>query len=273
MLKRIIPSSGEELPVIGMGTWQKFDVRNKLSYPTLREVLTRLHLAGGTLIDSSPMYGSAEKVIGDLTSEMPAANNFFYATKVWTSGLQQGIRQLEQSMKKMLRPTTDLVQVHNLLDWRTHIAQLKKMKEMGKIRYIGITHYADSSHDELENVMRQEVIDFVQFNYSIFSRHAEKRLLDAAADRGVATLINLPFGSGRHFEKVKHKALPSWAKELEIESWSSYFLKFIIAHPGVTCVIPATGNSDHMTDNLKAGSGILPGPTERNKMVELVAGF
>ena len=267
MIKRIIPSSGEELPVIGIGTWQVFDV-NGDKYRVVENVLDVLHKGGGTLIDTSPMYAKAEKAIGDVTSGMETGDDFFYATKVWTNGAEQGIRQMQASMEKMQRETIDLVQIHNLVDWKTHLAHLRKWKEEGKIRYIGITHYKDEHHEDLERVMKAEKPDFVQFNYSITDRHAEKRLLDAARDLGIATIINRPFGSGNLFHLVKGKPLPVWAKENGIENWPAYFLKYIIAHPAVTCVIPATANPDHQVDNVKASSGPLPDQNLQKKMVE-----
>jgi diketogulonate reductase-like aldo/keto reductase len=267
MIKRIIPSSGEELPVLGLGTWQTFDVSDQ-SYPVLKKVLTKLHDAGGTLIDTSPMYGKAEEVIGEITSGMPTANDFFYATKVWTTGKQEGIRQMESSFAKMKRKTMDLMQIHNLTDWKTHLSAINKWKQEGRIRYTGITHYTDSMHTELENIITSEKIDFVQFNYSILSRHAEKRLLAVAADHGVATLINRPLGEGSLFQKVKDKPLPAWAAELNIKSWSDFFLKYIMAHPAVTCVIPATGNPEHLAQNLQAAEGELPDASIKGKMVE-----
>jgi diketogulonate reductase-like aldo/keto reductase len=267
MLKRIIPSSGKELPVIGMGTWQTFNAANTKAYPALENVLRTMHNAGGTLMDSSPMYGRSEQVIGDITSQMEISNDFFYATKVWTRGLQEGIWQMENSILRMKRKNLDLIQIHNLTDWQTHLPILQLWKETGRIRYIGITHYTDSSHEDLEKILRIQNVDFVQFNFSISERHAEKRLLDAAADLGVATLINRPFGSGNLFNKVKGKALPPWVKELQIESWSAYFLKYIISHPAVTCVIPATANVAHAADNFKAGIGELPNQATREKMV------
>ncbi len=266
MIKRIIPSSGEELPVIGLGTWQTFDVPSQKPYPVLEKVLNQMHATGGTLIDSSPMYGRSEEVIGDITSQMETADNYFYATKVWTRGQQEGIRQMESSMQKMRRTKLDLIQIHNLTDWQTHLPILQRWKESGKIRYTGITHYTDSSHDELETIMRNEKVDFVQFNYSISSRNAERRLFAAAADLGIATLINRPFGEGRLFQKVKGKALPAWAGELKIDSWAGYFLKYIISHPAVTCVIPATADINHAADNFKAGEGELPDQAIRQKM-------
>jgi diketogulonate reductase-like aldo/keto reductase len=267
MIKRIIPSSGEELPVIGIGTWQVFDV-NADKYPVVENVLDVLHKGGGTLIDTSPMYAKAEKAIGDVTSGMESGDDFFYATKVWTNGAEQGIRQMQASMEKMQRETIDLVQIHNLVDWKTHLTHLRKWKEEGKIRYIGITHYKDEHHEDLERVMKAEKPDFVQFNYSITDRHAEKRLLDAARDLGIATIINRPFGSGNLFHLVKGKPLPVWAKENGIDNWPAYFLKYIIAHPAVTCVIPATANPDHQADNVKAGIGSLPDQNLQEKMVE-----
>jgi len=266
MIKRIIPSSGELLPVIGLGTWQTFDV-DASAFSGLKQVLTVMHTAGATLIDSSPMYGKSEQVVGDITAGMPARNGFFYATKVWTTGLQEGIKQMKASMQKMQRQTMDLMQIHNLTDWKTHLPQLRRWKEEGIIRYIGITHYTDASHEELEKILASEKLDFVQFNYSIAARHAEKRLLDAAAAAGVATLINRPFGEGKLFAAIKGKALPPWAKEMDIDNWAAFFLKYIIAHPAVTCVIPATRNPAHMLDNLKSVEGTLPNEAARKKMI------
>lgn len=271
MIKRIIPSSGEALPVIGLGTWQSFDVADKKNYPALKNVLNELHSAGGKLIDSSPMYGRSEKVIGELTSEMEIRNDFFYATKVWTTGRENGIKEMESSMQKMNgKNSIDLMQIHNLTDWKTHLPVLREWKANGKIKYIGITHYTDSMHEELEKVFTSEKIDFVQFNYSIDSRHAEKRLLKAAQDNGVATLINRPFGEGRLFNKVKGKKLPSWAIEAGIDTWSAFFLGFIISHPAVTCVIPATSNPIHAADNFNAGKTVLPDAALRNKMIRFI---
>lgn len=266
MIIRKIPSSGEELPVIGIGTWKSFDV-DQNDYPGLTNVLSAMHEGGGRLIDSSPMYGKSEKVIGVITSQTPSINDFFYATKVWTTGKEEGIRQMEDSMKKMGRTTMDLMQIHNLTDWKTHLAQLRRWKEEGVIRYIGITHYTDDSHEKLEEIIIAERPDFVQFNYSIESRNAEKRLLDAASDLGVATLINRPFGTGNLFNKVKGKALPAWATEHDINNWSEYFLKYLIAHPAVTCVIPATSNEEHERQNVKAGIGKLPDHAVRKMMI------
>ncbi|PBQ33525.1 aldo/keto reductase [Sphingobacteriaceae bacterium] len=267
MIQRIIPSSGKSLPVIGLGTWQSFDVANASENSELTSVLTELHAQGGKLIDSSPMYGKSEMAIGDLTEKLVFKNDLFYATKVWTNGRDAGVRQMEDSMEKMNRSTMDLMQIHNLTDWKTHLSTLRDWKEKGIIHYIGITHYTDSMHEELEKIIRKEPIDFVQFNYSIDSRHAEKRILDASADNGVATLINRPFGEGRLFQLVKDKQIPEFAKELGIENWSAYFLKFLMSHPAVTCVIPATSNPAHAKDNFTAGNGELPDAATRKRML------
>ncbi len=267
MIIRKIPSSGEELPVVGIGTWKAFDVSQD-QYPDLKKVLSALHEGGGRLIDSSPMYGKSEAVIGAITAPLETVNDFFYATKVWTTGKEQGIQQMEDSIKKMGRRTVDLMQIHNLTDWKTHMPQLRRWKEEGKIRYIGITHYTDASHEKLEEVMIAEKPDFVQFNYSIESRNAEKRLLDAASSLGIATLINRPFGTGDLFNKVRGKVLPAWAIENDMKTWSEYFLKYIIAHPAVTWVIPATANPEHANENVKAGIGKLPEKEVRKMMVD-----
>ncbi|GAA4752807.1 aldo/keto reductase [Flavisolibacter ginsenosidimutans] len=269
MLTRNIPSSSEALPVIGLGTWQTFDV-DASRYASLKDVLIAMHKAGARLIDSSPMYGCAEEVVGNVTAAMPEQNDFFYATKVWTQGAEAGKKQIKNSYRLMKREVMDLVQIHNLLDWQTHLSYLRKLKDEGKLRYIGITHYLDGSHEALANVIRKESVDFVQFNYSVLSRHAEKFLLPLCAERGVATLINRPFGEGSLFRKVADKPLPPWAAELGIDNWGAYFLKFILSHPAVTCVIPATGNVNHAMQNLQAGEGSLPDQDTRQKMAAYI---
>lgn len=266
MLTRTIPSTGETLPVIGLGTWQTFDVSSSQSAPLL-DVLKTMAAAGGRLIDSSPMYGRSEEVVGNLTGTMPEQDAFFYATKVWTHGAEAGRTQIAASYRLMKRSVMDLVQIHNLVDWQTHLPYLRQLKAEGKLRYIGITHYQDSSHQSLAAVIEKEPIDFVQFNYSILSRHAEKSLLPLCAEKGVATLINRPFGQGNLFRDVAHKPLPSWAADWGIANWSSYFLKFILAHPAVTCVIPATGNAHHAAQNMQAGNDPLPDTETLKKMV------
>ncbi len=270
MLKRIIPSSGETIPMIGLGTWKTFDVSLQSDRRNLKAVLSTMHQQGATLIDSSPMYQRSEEVIGQLTSELPFSNDFFYATKVWTEGPEAGIEQMKSSMLKMKRTVIDLMQIHNLIDWKTHLKTMREWKQKGLVRYIGITHYTDSMHEALEKIIRTEQIDFVQFNYSIFSRNAEQSLLPTAAEKGVATIINRPFGEGSLFAKVKDRSLPGWALDYRINSWSQFFLKYILSHPSVTCVIPATANPLHMKQNLSAGEGDLPTERVRKKMVEYV---
>ena len=270
MLQRTIPSSGETIPVIGLGTWQTFDVSRSGNEP-LAQVLANMHQSGGKLIDSSPMYGRAEENIGDLTQASGIADQFFYATKVWTQGKEAGIRQMKASLQKMKRRSIDLMQVHNLVDWKTHLETLAEWKAKGIVRYTGITHYTNAYHDELERILQTVPVDFVQFNYSITARNAEKRLLQTAADRGVATLINRPFGEGSLFAHVRGKALPHWVSEYNITTWSQFFLKFILSHPAVTCVIPATGNPQHLLDNVQAGIGPLPNETTRERMAAFMA--
>jgi diketogulonate reductase-like aldo/keto reductase len=271
MIQRTIPSSSEMIPVIGLGTWKQFDIGSSTEErnPHL-EILKKMHEEGGKLIDSSPMYGRSQEVVGDLTKESGVGEQFFYATKVWTSGEQDGINQMNDSMRKMRRSTMDLMQIHNLVDWKTHLKTLNKWKAEGKIRYIGITHYTVSSHDELERIIQTNKLDFVQFNYSISTRNAEKSLLNAARDNGVAVIINEPLEKGSLFSFVKRVLLPEWSKDYDINSWGEFFLKYIISHPAVTCVIPATSDPDHGNDNLRAGFGRLPDERGRKKMIEFI---
>ena len=268
MLQRIIPSSGETLPVTGLGTWIKFDVTSPAEKENLVNILKIFEQYGGKLIDTSPMYGNAEKIIGEVTQQSALADKYFYATKVWTTGKDAGIKQMESSMQKMQRKSMDLIQVHNLVDYKTHLKTLRQWKEEGKVRYIGITHYTTVHHDELETIIKKENIDFVQFNYSIGVRNAERSLLQTAMDKGVAVLINEPLQKGDLFKKVKNGPLPAWAKENDMNTWAQFFLKYIISHPGVTCVIPATSNPKNLLDNLSAGEGNVPDEKLRNKMVE-----
>lgn len=267
ILKRPIPSTGEMLPVTGVGTWIQFDV-SKSEYKPMADVLTRMNEKGGKVIDSSPMYGRSETVIGDLTTMLHKSDRYFYATKVWITGKQEGITQMESSMQKMRRPTIDLMQIHNLVDWQTHLQTLRNWKEQGRVRYIGITHYTDDAHDKLEKIIRTEKLDFVQFNYSIRGRHAEKRLLGAARDTGTAVIINQPFESGSLFNSVAAKKLPAWASDLQIANWAQYFLKYLLSHPAVNCVIPGTSDPVHVVQNMEAAYGRLPDEKESKKMVD-----
>lgn len=267
MITRTVAASGESLPVVGLGTWQTFDVgASSKMRAILKQVLVEMNTYGGKVIDSSPMYGSSETVVGDLTSKLGFGDEFFYATKVWTRGKDAGIRQMENSFQRMRRDKMDLIQIHNLIDWKTHVKTLKHWKATGKVRYWGITHYVNSSHDELARIIKNERPDFVQFNYSIRSRHAEKALFKTIQDYGTAVLINQPFESGSLFRAVKGKDLPGWCKEYNINSWGQYFLKFILSNELVTCVIPGTSKPNHMIDNMKAGFGVLPDSRARERM-------
>jgi len=265
---RPIPSSGEKLPVIGMGTMGTFDIAGEdADMARLTEVLQAFIDNGGTLVDSSPMYGNAEAIFGDVSQLVKGKDKLFEATKVWTDGKQQGIDEMFRSMGRMRVTTMDLMQIHNLKDWRTHIETLRDWKADGKIRYIGVTTSHGRRHDELIDAMKEVDFDFVQFTYNIAEREAEERLLPMAQDRGAAVLINLPFGRASLFEKVRGKALPEWAAEFDCASWAQFFLKFCLAHPAVTCLIPATSKPHHMVDNMGAGFGRVPDEAMRQRMI------
>ena len=272
MLQRPIPSSGEAIPAIGLGTWRTFDVGGSpAERAPLEEVLQRFVALGGQVVDSSPMYGAAESVLGDLGAALAVTDRLFLATKVWTSGREAGIAQMEQSFQRLRVRRLDLMQVHNLLDWRTHLRALRAWKQAGRIRYLGVTHYTASAYDELERVLRSEPLDFVQVNYSLGEREAERRILPLARERGIAVLVNRPFSEGGLFRRVRGQALPAWAAEVGCTSWAQIFLKWILAHPAVTCVIPATSRPQHVLDNMAAGTGALPDAATRDRMAALVA--
>jgi diketogulonate reductase-like aldo/keto reductase len=262
MSTRPIPASGEALPVIGMGTWRTFDVAD--SAP-LRAVVEALFDAGGSVIDSSPMYGRAEETVGEVLREVKG--RAFVATKVWTSGKEQGIAQMEDSIAK-LGGRVDLMQIHNLVDWRTHVKTLRAWKESGRIRYWGITHYSLSALPDLEQIVRTEKPDFVQLPYSVGVRDAEKRLLPACAEHGAAVLVMRPFEGGSLFADARSRPLPAWAPEIDCASWAQIFLKFILGHPAVNCPIPASSNPRHFKDDARAGFGRLPDEKLRRRIVE-----
>jgi diketogulonate reductase-like aldo/keto reductase len=271
MITRPIPSSGEAMPVIGLGTSQVFDVgEDGEARAPLKAVLRQLVDAGGRMIDTSPMYGRAEAVTGDLVAELGIRPRVFLATKVWTSGREQGIAQMRRSAELLRSPVIDLIQVHNLSDWRTQLATLRQMKEKGEVRYIGITHYTTGSLPELARILESEPgIDFVQCAYSLGTRAAETGLLPIAAERKVAVIINRPFEDGDMFRRVRGKPPPDWTAEFDCTSWAQLFLKYILAEPAVTSVIPATANPAHMADDLKAGFARLPDPQQRQKIRQL----
>ena len=269
MHTRRIPSSGVAVPVIGLGTWRGFDVGgDAAARARLTDVLRELFAAGGRVIDSSPMYGSSEQVAGDLLAALKAHDRAFVATKVWTDGREAGMGQMEASMRKLRDERIELMQIHNLVDWRTHLETLRIWKKEGRIQHLGITHYRDDAHDELEAVIRAETIDAVQLNYSIDNRAAEQRLLPLAADRGVAVLVNLPFGGGGLLKRLQGRPLPSWAAEIGCRSWAQILLKYVVSHPAVTCAIPGTSRPEHMRENALAGAGPLPDAAFRKRMVE-----
>jgi diketogulonate reductase-like aldo/keto reductase len=265
---RKIPSTGEALPVVGLGTWQTFDVGGGAAErEPLRQVLAAFLDGGGRVIDSSPMYGRAEGVVGELLNERHDGQRPFLATKVWTSGRARGEEQMRASMRLMRAPRMDLLQVHNLVDWRTHLETLRAWKEEGLVRYVGVTHYQLGAFPELERIVAKEGVDFVQLPYSIATREAEARLLPAAAAHGVAVLVMRPFDERELFARVRGKPLPAWAADVDCTSWAQLFLKFILGHPAVTCPIPATANPKHVADNLGAGRGRLPDAATRRKMI------
>jgi diketogulonate reductase-like aldo/keto reductase len=266
LMSKKIPSTGEALPVIGVGTWQTFDVgADPAARAPLREVLKLLNR---NVVDSSPMYGSSESVAGDLIAELGLRDKLFIATKVFTSGRDAGIRQMETSFKRLRVERMDLMQVHNLVDVATHTKTLMDWKARKRVRYTGITHYTASAYAEVERALKSGQYDFLQINYSLGERESEQRLLPLAKEKNIAVIANRPFAEGALFRQVKGKSLPPWAKELGIESWAQYFLKWIVSHPAVTCTIPGTGNPKHMQDNLAAGRGALPDEGARKRMAE-----
>lgn len=273
MDKRKIPTTGEMLPVVGCGTWQTFDIGTAPAERAPRgEVLKALFEAGGSVVDSSPMYGRAEGVVGDLLADSNGRAKAFIATKVWTSGKEQGIAQMQQSMKLLRANPLDLMQIHNLLDWQTHLPTLRAWKKDGRFRYIGVTHYTESAHDSLIAVLQRETFDFVQINYALDDRGAERRLLPTARDKGVAVIVNMPFGGGGLLRKLSSRKLPDWAGEIGCTSWAQILLKFVLANPAVTCVIPGTSRPEHMRDNALAGSGALPDTALLKRMTAELGG-
>ncbi|MCO4882418.1 aldo/keto reductase [Paraburkholderia caribensis] len=273
MERRAIPSTGEPLPVVGCGTWRTFDVGDDPNgQARLADVLKVLFAAGGSAIDSSPMYGSSEAVAGTLLTRLDAHHKAFVATKVWTQGKAAGIAQMEESMRRLQQSTIDLMQVHNLVDWRTQLATLRDWKARGRVRYIGITHYTSGAFDDVASVMRSEKPDFVQINYAADDRDAGQRILPLARDLGIAVVINQPFGGGGLLSRVSKTPLPAWANDIGCMSWAQLLLKFVLAQPAVTVVIPGTGRPEYMADNVHAGVGPYPDKAMCKQIVEAVGG-
>jgi diketogulonate reductase-like aldo/keto reductase len=270
MLVRAIPSTGETIPAVGLGTWQAFDVDQPAQRGPQRAVLRRFVELGGRVVDSSPMYGAAEAAVGDLAVELGVRDELWIATKVWTTGRAAGVAQMERSLQLLGGKRVDLLQIHNLVDWQTHLTTLRDWKAAGRTRYLGITHYSAAGHDALERVMRSEPLDFVQLNYSVAEREAERRLLPLARDNGVAVLVNRPLAQGALLSRMDGRRLPSWAAELDCTSWAQLFLKWILAQPAVTCIIPATSRLAHLEDNMRAGVGRLPDPAMRDHIAALL---
>ena len=270
MLKRVIPSSGEEMPVIGLGTSRVFDIERSKNELNVREkILDIFYENGGRLIDTSPMYGMSEEIIGITAKKYIEKNRFFLATKVWTEGRENGMRQIEESFQKMRADKISLIQVHNLLDWKTQIKTLRSLKDEGRINYIGITHYKSNAFDEMIKIMKAEKVDFAQFNYSMGEREAEQKILPFCKDNGIATLINRPFMRGRLFREAQEKKLPSWVSDYDIDSWGQFFLKYIISHDAVTNIIPATSKPKNMLDNARAGIGRMLDEKAKKRMFEV----
>lgn len=271
ILKRAIPSSNEKIPVVGLGTWQTFDAEENVEERApLKEVLKTLVEKGGSVVDSSPMYGSSEKVVGDLSTELNLNDKLFIATKVWTTGKEEGISQMNKSLALLKRKKIDLMQIHNLVDWQTHFKTLRAWKDDGRIRYVGITHYTEGAYSSIEQILKTTPLDFLQINYSLRSRKAEERLFPLAQEKKVAVIINQPFEAGALFSRIKGKTLPAWAKEFDCNSWGQFFLKFILAQPAVTCVIPGTSKPHHMRDNIGAAFGRLPSASHLAQMVKVI---
>ena len=269
LIRRPIPKGKDTLPVVGVGTYDTFNVGPKApERAELKQVLQDFVARGGMVVDSSPMYGEAERVVGDLTGELGNRDKLFFATKVWTSGQQDGVRQMEQSFKLMRTAHMDLMQIHNLLDLDVHTRTLRNWKDSGKIHYMGITHYHAGAHAELEKLIKTNNYDTVQFNYSMAEREAEARLLPACLEAGVAVIINRPFAQANLFGRVKGKPLPAWAAEFDCTSWAQFFLKYLLGHAAVTCVIPGTRRVAHLQDNMQAGIGRLPDAALRKRMLE-----
>ena len=270
MIARPVPSSDEMVPVIGLGTYSVFDVESTPGQiATRHEIVDLLLDAGGSVVDTSPMYSRSEKVIGDIIASGAPRDAMFIATKVWTDGRDAGIEQISRSAELMNTDVIDLMQVHNLRDTAVHMRSIRELQEQGKIRYSGLTHYRAGAHDALAKAVREYRPQFLQINYSLAEREADQRLLPEAQDLGVAVIINRPYQAGGLFRAVRGRELPGWAREFAA-SWGQFFLKFIISHPAVTCVIPATSKPNHMRDNIEAGFGELPDAAMRERMVAFI---
>jgi len=274
LIQRKIPSTGESLPVIGIGTARRYEaVTTEADRAPLREVLRQFKEMGGKVIDTAPSYGTAETVVGDLVAELNIRESLFIATKLGTRGLDAGIAQLEQSFRRLRTPRVDLIAVHNLQDTQTQLRTLRQWKQAGRIRYVGITTSFERQHAEFEQTMKAEALDFIQVDYALDNRKADQRILPLAADRGMGVMINLPFGRGRLFKAVQGRSLPPWAGEFDCSSWAQFFLKYIVSHPAVTCAVPGIAKVDYLVDNLGAARGRLPDAAMRRRMESFIDGL
>lgn len=275
LIQKKIPSSGESLPIIGLGTARRYEeIKSEAERDPVRETLREFKALGGKVIDTSPTYGTAETVVGDLVSELKIRDSLFIATKVSlrSTGRQAGLEQLEQSFKRLRMPKIDLIAVHNLRDTQTQLANLREWKQAGRIRYVGITTSFDNQYQEFEQTMKAESLDFIQVDYALDNRDAGERILPLAADRGIAAMVNLPFGRGRLFKAVQGKKLPPWAGEFDCATWAQFFLKYIVSHPAVTCAVPGMAKAEYVQDNLAAARGRLPDAAMRRRMEQFIDG-
>lgn len=273
LIQRKIPSTGENLPVIGIGTARRFDVAAGAPERTeIKEVLRLFAQGGGRVIDTAPSYGLAESTVGDLVADLGNRDAYFIATKVGAEGREAGLAQLEASLKRLRTGKVDLIQVHNLRDFKVQLATLREWKHAGRTRYVGASTSSDQQYADFEQAMRSEAMDVVQVDYALDNRNAAERILPLAADRGMAVFVNLPFGRGRLFQAVREKPLPEWAKEFDCTSWAQFFLKYIVSHPAVTCAIPGTAQVKYVADNLGAAKGRLPDAAMRKRMEQFVDG-
>ena len=270
VIQRKIPSSGESVPVVGIGTSRRYQGTTEAERAQLKEVLRRFKELGGKVIDTAPAYGNAETVVGDLVADLGIRDSLFIATKVGAQGREAGIEQMEQSLKRLRTRKIDLIAVHNLWDTQTQLRTLREWKQASRIRYVGITTSSDRQYQEFEQTMKTEALDFIQVDYAIDNRNANQRILPLAADRGMAVMINLPFGRGRLFGVVQGQKLPPWARDFDCASWAQFFLKYVVSHPAVTCAIPGTATVEYVIDNLGAARGRLPEPAMRRRMESVI---
>jgi aryl-alcohol dehydrogenase-like predicted oxidoreductase len=274
LIQKKIPSSGESLPIIGLGTARRYEeITTEAERAPLRETFREFQALGAKVIDTAPTYGAAETVVGDLVSELKIRDSLFIATKVSTRGRESGLAQLDQSFKRLRIPKIDLIAVHNLRDTQTHLRTLREWKQAGRIRYVGITTSSDNQYPEFEKTMKAEALDFIQVDYALDNRDAGERILPLAADRGMAVMVNLPFGRGRLFNAVQGKKLPPWASEFDCATWAQFFLKYIVSHPAVTCAVPGMAKAEYVRDNLAAAQGRLPDAAMRRRMEQFIDGL